>query len=355
MLRSGYLTMTMGTLLMAGSLAVSAHAAEAAANALPTTNPFAKASTLPFQAPPFDKIKDSDYQPALEAGMREQAVEIEKIANDKAAPTFANTIEAMEKTGALLHRVEAVFNAVSGANTNPVLQKLQEDIAPKLAAHQDAIHLNPKLFARIEAVYQQRHALKLDPEALRLVEYDHQEFVHAGARLSDADKTQLKKLNEEESTLSAQFSNKLLAATNAGALVVDDKARLAGFSDADIAAAASAAKDAQAGRQMGDAAAEHHAAAGAAVADGSRHAREALQRRWTRAERGDANDTRDIISRIARIRAEKAKLLGFPDYAAWNARRPDGEDAGGRRQVHERSGAGGDRQGAGGSGRHPGR
>ena len=318
MLRSRILVTSMNLLLVGGIGAFSGTPTFAKADVgLPASNPFAKASTLPYHAPPFDKIKDADYQPAIDAGMAAQIAEVDRIANNPDAPTFANTIEAMEKTGQLLSRVGAVFGAVAGANTNPVLQKLQEDEAPKLAAHQDAIYLNPKLFARVEAVYNQRDTLKLDAESKRLVEYDYMQFVHAGAKLSDADKTRLKKLNEEESSLSAQFVNKLLAAAKAGALVVADKSKLAGASDADITAAATLARERKLeGKWVVPLQNTTQQPALQSLTD--RATREQLfKASWTRAEKGDANDTRDTIARIAQIRAEKAKLLGFDSYAAW--------------------------------------
>ncbi|HVU82302.1 MAG TPA: dipeptidyl carboxypeptidase II, partial [Rhodanobacteraceae bacterium] len=193
--------------LLAGSVGVSAQAspAVAAATSNAAASPFYKASTLPFEAPDFSKIKDSDFQPSIEEGMKLQMAEVEKIANNPAAPTFDNTIVAMEKTGAMLNRVMAVFSLLAGADTNPTLQKVQEVEAPKLAAHQDAIYLNPKLFARIQKLYDQRATLKLDPESERLLEYDYQQFVHNGAKLSSADKAKLKQYNEQLSTLSAQF------------------------------------------------------------------------------------------------------------------------------------------------------
>lgn len=157
-------------------------------------------------------------------------------------PTFENTFVPMEKSGRLLTRVMQAFNAVSGANTDDTLQKVQEDEAPKFAEHQDAIVMNDKLFARIETIYNQRDSLKLDPESKRLVEVTYKNFVRGGAKLSEADKTKLKDLNKEESSLSTQFTNKLLAATKAGALVVDDKSKLDGMSEGDVAAAAEAAK-----------------------------------------------------------------------------------------------------------------
>jgi peptidyl-dipeptidase Dcp len=291
--------------------------AAAVAPAPQHVNPFLAASTLPFQAPPFDKITDADYQPAIEEGMRQQIAEVDKIANDPSPPTFENTYVALEKTGTLLYRVMAVFNGVSGANTNDILQKLQETEAPKLAAHQDAIYLNGKLFARIDAVYNERAKLKLDPESLRLVEVVHANFVRAGAKLSAADKSKLEALNKEESSLSAAFINKLLAAAKAGALVVDDKAKLAGMSAADIAAAA---QDAKARGLDGKWVIPlQNTTQQPALQDLSdRATRQALfEASWNRAEHGDANDTRATIERLAQLRAEKTKLLGFPNFAAW--------------------------------------
>ena len=280
-------------------------------------NPLLAPSTLPFQAPPFDKIKDSDYQPAFEEGMRQQLAAMNKIANNPEPPTFQNTYVAMEKTGGLLNRVGMVFNGVSSANTDPILQKVQEIEAPKLAAHQDAIYLNPKLFQRVDAVYQQRAKLQLDPESLRLVEVVHANFVQAGAKLSPADKTKLEALNQEESTLSAAFDNKLLAATKAAALVVDDKSKLAGLSAAQMTAAESAAKQRKLdGKYV---LVLQNTTQQPELQDlTDRATRNALfEASWNRAERGDANDTRATIERIAKIRAEKAKLLGFPNFAAW--------------------------------------
>ena len=282
-----------------------------------TSNPFFTASALPYQAPPFDKIHDGDYQPAIEEGMKQQLAEIEKIANNPDAPTFDNTYVAMEKSGVMLTRVMMVFGTVTGANTNDTLQKVQEEEAPKLAAHEDAIYLNDKLFQRVETIYNQRDTLKLDPESARLVEVVYKNFVHAGAKLSDADKTKLKDLNKEESTLSTAFTNKLLAATKDAALVVDDKTTLAGLSDAEIAAAEQAAKDRkQDGKYV---LTLQNTTQQPELQDLSdRGTRQALfEASWNRAEKGDTNDTRKTIERLAQIRAEQAKLVGFPNYAAW--------------------------------------
>lgn len=303
-----------GTPAPAASTAATTPASSATAM---TSNPFFNASTLPFQAPPFDKIKDGDYQPAFEEGMRQHMAEIEKIANNPDAPTFENTFVAMEKSGAMLKRVQHAFDAVTGANTDDALQKVQEEEAPKLAAHEDAIHLDDKLFQRVEAVYNQRATLKLDPESDRLVEVIYKDFVHAGAKLSEADKAKLKALNGEESTLSTQFNNKLLAATKDGALVVDDKAKLAGLSDAEIDNAAQAAKDRKLdGKWVLPLQNTTQQPLLQELTD--RDTRKALfEASWGRTEKGDANDTRKIIERLAQIRAEQAKLIGFPNFAAW--------------------------------------
>jgi len=280
------------------------------------SNPFYAPSPLPLEAPPFDKIKDTDYQPAIEAGMAQQLREVRAIADNSQPPTFENTMVALEKSGQLFQRVMLVFNAVTGANLNPTLQKVQEIEAPKLAAHKDAIYLDSKLFARVQAIYKERESLKLDRESLRLVEYYYLAFVQAGANLYDADKTELRKLNEEESTLSTAFGTKLLAATKAAAYVTTDKSALAGLSETRLIGAEQAAKDRKVSgyviplqntTQQPDLA--------ALTVRETRHT--IFENSWNRAERGDANDTRDTIARMAQIRAQKAKLLGFPNFAAW--------------------------------------
>jgi peptidyl-dipeptidase Dcp len=294
----------------------SALAQAAQAPAFGPSNPFYAASTLPFEAPPFDKIKDADYQPAIEAGMEQQLEEIRAIANNPAPPTFDNTLVAMEKTGQLLQRASAAFDAVTGANTNPALQKAEEALAPKLAAHYDAIYLDPKLFARVKTVQDQRESFHLDPESARLLDIVYKKFIHAGANLSDADKAKLKKLNEEESTLSNAFKNKLLAATRDAAFVTTDKATLAGLSDAEISAAAQAARSRS--KQGYVIPLQNTTQQPSLTSLTDRATRQSLfEDSWTRAERGGDNDTRATIARLAQLRTEKAKLLGFPNYAAW--------------------------------------
>jgi peptidyl-dipeptidase Dcp len=280
------------------------------------SNPFYAASTLPFQAPPFDKIKSSDYQPAIEAGMAQQIQEVTRIADNPASPTFENTIVAMEKTGELFNRAYGVFNAVTGANTDPVLEKVQEIEAPKLAAHSDAIFLNARLYQRVAAIYKQLDSLGLDPESQRLVDYYYKRFVHAGANLSAADKVKLKKLNEEESSLENAFRSKLLAASRDAAYFTTDQQALAGLTAAEIAAAALAAKGR--GQQGFLIPLQNTTQQPQLAVLKDRNTRHALfNDSWERAERGGANDTRDTIARLAQLRAQKAKALGFPNYAAW--------------------------------------
>jgi len=280
------------------------------------SNPFYAPSTLPYQAPPFDKIKDDDYIPAMDAGMAEEQKEMEAIANNPAPPTFENTIVAMEKSGRLLRRVQGAFFTVVSANENPTLQKVRATEAPKLAAHQDAILLNDKLFQRVSTIYNERKSLNLDPESLRLVEYDYDQFVHAGAKLNEADKAQLKKLNEELATLSNTFATKLLAATKEGAYTTTDKAAMTGLSDAQINAAVEAAK----GRKVEGYVIplQNTTQQPDLVSLRIRDTRQTMfGNSWNRAEHGNDNDTRDTIAKIAQLRAQKGKLLGYPTFAAW--------------------------------------
>jgi peptidyl-dipeptidase Dcp len=283
-------------------------------------NPFFKPSTLPLQAPAFDKIKDADFKPAIEEGMKQQQAEIIKIANNPDAPTFDNTLVAIERSGQLLNRVNNVFNLLTSANTNPVLQKLQEEEAPKLAANQDAIYLNSKLFKRIQAIYQKRNDLKLDPESKYLLEYYEKEFELAGANLSDSAKDTLKKYNQEEAGLGAKFSNMVLAANKDGALIIDDKKELAGLSESELQAAAANAKAAgKPGKWLLPLKNTTQQPYLQSLSD--RGTRQKLfEASDSRTEKGDANDTRSIISRIAEIRAAKAKLVGFKNYADWKLR-----------------------------------
>ncbi len=305
------------TLIASGTMAMAVPMAFAAARPdFGPSNPFYAPSTLPFHAPPFDKIKDRDYRPAMEAGMARQRAEIEAIANNAAKPTFDNTFVALERSGLLLERAQEAFNAVSEANTNEMLQAVKAALAPELAAHNDAIYLNAKLFERVAAVYKERESLALDPESRRLIEITYDEFVRSGANLGDADKSTLKKLNEEASTLSDTFATKLLAATKEAAFHTASPAALAGLGDSPLAAAAQAAQSRKLDGYV--LALQNTTQQPAFVSLEDRATRRAIyENSWGRAERGDANDTRATIARLAQLRAQRAKLLGFANHAAW--------------------------------------
>jgi peptidyl-dipeptidase Dcp len=276
---------------------------------------FKTPSPLPFHAPDFSKIKDSDFEPGLEEGMRQQRAEIAAIAANPAPPTFDNTLVAMERSGQMLARVSDVFFDLTQANTNDTLQKVEAKETARLAAHHDAIYMDPKLFARVKAVYDRREGLK--GEALQLVKVTYQQFIHSGAQLPERDKAKLRAINTRESTLSTAFEHKLLAATKAAALVVGDVKQLDGLSPSEIAAAAA---DAKARNLSGKwvLPLQNTTLQPALVSLSDRATREKLfNQRWTSAEKGDANDTRATITEIAQLRAQKAKLLGYPNFAAY--------------------------------------
>lgn len=280
-------------------------------------NPFFQPSPLPFQAPQFNLIRDSDFEPAIDEGMKRQLDEIEKIANNPAPPTFENTIVAMEKTGQMLDRVEQVFQALNSANTNPALQKIDQIEAPRLAAHQDAIYLNSKLFHRVEAIYARRKRLQLGPEAQMLLRVYYHDFIHAGANLPEAKKARLREINKQLSSLKSDFNIKLLAGTKDAALVVTDEKKLDGLSAGAISAAAQAA-DARGMKGKWVIPLQNTTQQPALRFLKNRAVRKELfENSWMRTERGDANDTRDTIATIAKLRAEKAALLGYPNYAAY--------------------------------------
>ena len=280
-------------------------------------NPFFAPSKLPFEAPPFDKIKDTDYKPAIEEGMKQQLEEIKKIADNPAPPTFENTLVAIEKSGQLLTRVSLTFNAVTSANTDSLLQQVEEDEAPKLAANDDAIFLNEKLYKRVKSVYNQRSKLKLDPESQKLISYYYDKFVHMGANLPDKEKVKLKKLNEEEATLIAKFVNKLLAGTKAGALVVSNESKLAGLSQSELDEAGQAALSRNLTEKWLIPLQNTTQQPDLQLLEDRETRKQLFENSWNRTEHNDINDTRSIIERIAQIRAVKAKLLGYQNYAAW--------------------------------------
>ncbi len=280
-------------------------------------NPLLVESTLPYHLPPFDRIRNSDFQPAFEQGMAENLQEVETIANNPAAPTFDNTIVALERAGRLLARVDRTFSSLAGANTNPEIQALERTLAPVLAAHADKIHLNGPLFARVDALYKKRDTLGLDPESKRLVERYHQNFVRAGAQLSAADQTKLRALNGQLATLQTTFAQNVQKESNASPLVVTDRAKLAGLSDAQISVAANAATAAnKPGAYMIPLLNTSGQPALSALE--KRGVRERLQQlSVNRTSHGGEYDNRDVVLRLVRLRAERANLLGFPTHAAY--------------------------------------
>ena len=283
----------------------------------PASGPFDAPSPLPYQAPAFDRISDSDFRPALLEGMRRQRAEIEAIASDPAPPSFENTIVALERSGQMLARARGVFYALAAANTNDALQALEIELAPQLAAHDDAIYLDQRLFGRVRAVRDRLESLGLGQEAAQLVKVTCQAFERSGARLPAADQERLKALNEKISTLQTTVEQLLLAGAKAGAFVVDDEAQLAGLGAREIAAAAADAKARGLDGKWSLPLFNTTQQPDLAKLD-DRSVREALfNRSWDRAEQGDENDTRGVISKIAALRAEKAGLLGHDSFAAY--------------------------------------
>ena len=282
------------------------------------TGIFAEPSALPFQAPDFTKIKESDYEPAIEQGMAILLAEVDAIANDPAAPTFANTFLPLEKSGAMLTRVLYVFSALTSANTNDTMDAIDTRTSPKLTAMRDSITLNPKLFARIKTIYDARNTLGLAPDQIQVVELTYEGMARNGANLAEADKTALKDINGQLSTLQTDFGQKLTKGTKDGALVLTDKKGLAGLSAADIASAEKNAADRGLPKGSFVLSMQNTTQQPLLPALTNRATRMALfEKSWNRTERGDANDTRPLILKIAALRAQKAKLLGFDSFAAY--------------------------------------
>lgn len=278
-----------------------------------SSNPFMKKSKLQYEAPEFDKIKNEHFKPAFNYGLKQHEAEIIKIANNPAAPTFENTIVALEKSGEVLRRAQIVFSNLTSANTNPTLQALDEEYAPIFAAHSDKLYLNENLYKRIQSIKEDG----LDPESKRLVQYYKQNFEIAGANLSAADKEKLKQLNQELASLSTQYANKLLEARKQGGVFFSDAKELDGLSADEIAAAASDAKTAgQPGKYL--LALQNTTQQPLLQNLKNRATREKLfKASWTRAEKGDANDTRSTIEQLAKLRLKKAQILGKKNFAEW--------------------------------------
>lgn len=307
-------------------------AATPATQATQAANPFFAESPLPLHYPQFDKIKDSDFAPAFDAGMAEQLKEMDAIANNPAAPTFENTIIAMEKSGQVLDRATTVFFNLVGTDTNDARNKLRADYSAKFAAHGDAISLNPKLFARIKALYDQRNDLGLDAEGVRLIERYHTSFVRSGANLNDADKATLKKMNAELASLATTFSDNVLKEVNASAVVVDDVKQLDGLTEAQIATAAEVAKKrGLEGKYVLTLLNTTGQPPESQLTD--RALRQRLhEASVARGSRGGEFDTTALVSRIMKLRADRAKLLGYPNHAAYGledqtARTPEAVNA----------------------------
>ncbi|GAB3458959.1 M3 family metallopeptidase [Massilia terrae] len=304
-------------LIAAVAMAAAQFAHAEPANMLPASNPFAKPSTLPYQFPAFDKIKNEDYGPAFKEGMRIHEQEIEAIADNKAAPSFENTIIAMERSGALLSRVQSVFSNLQGTNTNDEMNALDKQLAPQLAAHSDAIRLNSKLYARVKALYDKRDKLGLNAEDKYLIERYHTDFVRAGARLSDADKAKLKAYNGEIASLQTQFAQNVLKEANASALVVDSREELAGMSDKAIDAAAAEAKKRGLDGKFVVPVVNTTQQAPEAVLTNRATREKLLALSLARGSHGGQYDNREVVLKLAKARAERAKLLGYPSHAAY--------------------------------------
>jgi len=282
-----------------------------------TTNPFYQASELYLGLPAFDRISNDDFAPAFEKGMADNLIEIEGIANNPQPATFDNTFVAMEKGGQILSRTAAVFFGLSSANTNDDIKAIRTDIAPKLSAHTDEILLNSKLFARVKTVHDALPILGLDPESERLVTETYKDFVGAGARLSDEEKVALRALNKELATLTTKFSQNVLAEVNSKAIIVDDVSQLVGLSDAQIAAAVEAAK----ARDLNDKYVLPLLNTSQQPALSALENRELRERILTvsqgRGSSGGDYDNRELVSRVFRLRAERAQLLGYANHAAY--------------------------------------
>jgi peptidyl-dipeptidase Dcp len=280
-------------------------------------NPLLSESTLPYHVPPFDKIQNQHFAPAIEAGMREQLKEVDAVANNSEKPTFDDTVVAVERTGRLLDRAQRTFSNLNACNTNPEMQKIEKEMAPKLSAHRDAIYLNGKLFARIQELYDKRDSLGLDPESAYLLERYYKDFVRAGAKLSDPDKEKLKKINAELATLQTDFEQNVLKERNASLVVVDDKKELAGLTDDQMASVIAAAK---AEHKEGKFVIQLQNTTGQPLL-GSLQDRPLRQRimeaSLARNSKGGDFDTRAIVLWTAQLRAEKAKLLGYENWAAY--------------------------------------
>ncbi len=277
-----------------------------------TENVLLSESTLPYGAPDFSKIKDADFKPAMLEGIEQQEAAVMAIANSEEEPTFYNTVLAMEKSSELLNRASGIFYSLAASNTNETLQAVEEEMAPKFAAQSDMIYLNEKLFKRFKTLHDDKAGLKLDSESLKLLEEYYENFEIAGANLSAEDKEKLKEYNEKIATLTTKFGKTLLDGNNAGAVVFTNKEDLAGV-DEDFLKS----KLTEDGKGW-SIPLQNTTQQPLLQSMENRAAREKLfKAAWNRAGQG-AYDTREIIKELVTVRAQKAKLLGFNNYAEWS-------------------------------------
>ena len=281
------------------------------------SNPFFAESPLYFYYPEFDKVENAHFMPAFERGMQEHLAEIEAIANQSEAPTLDNTLIPMERSGQTLDRVATVFFSLTSANTNDEMETIRSEMAPKLSAHRDQILLNSKLFARIQGIYDQRESLELDPESLRLVEENYKDFIRAGAKLSDADKEILKAINAELATLQTKFSQNVLNEVNASAVVVDTREELAGLSDMTIEAAAEAAKAKDMEGKYLIALLNTSQQPPLASLENRALRQRIMETSLARGSHGGEFDNREILTRVVKLRADRAQLMGYENHAAF--------------------------------------
>ena len=281
------------------------------------SNPFFEESPLYMHYPQFDKIESAHYVPAFELGMEQQLAEIDAITNQAEPPTLDNTLIPMQRSGQLLNRAGRVFFAMTSANTNDELESIRSDMAPKFSAHRDKIRLNGKLFARIQTLYEQRDSLELDPESYRLIEETYKDFVRAGALLSDEEKEKLKAMNAELASLQTKFSQNVLKEVNASAVVVDSRDELAGMPETKIEAAAEAAKEEEMEGKYLIALLNTSQQPPLADLEDRALRQRIMQASLARGSRGGEFDNREILTRVVKIRAERAQLLGYPNHAAY--------------------------------------
>jgi len=281
------------------------------------SNPFYQESNLPLKYPPFNKVKNAHYSPAFEKGMADHLAEIDVIANSEEAPTFGNTIVAMEKSGQLLDRVAVVFFALASAHTNDSLETIRSEMAPKLSAHSDQILLNENLFERVRTLHDSRNDLGLDAESVRLVEETYKQFIRSGAKLSTEEKDRLKTINSELATHQTTFSQNVLKEVNDLAVVVDSREELAGLSDAMIEAAA---KEAESREMAGKYVITLQNTSGQPPLASltNRALRERIHKAsLSRGSRGGEFDNRETFTAVVKLRAERARLLGYENHAAY--------------------------------------